>query len=135
MTRTNIRRLRVLAEILRDADAVPFFRRIFTMSTWGFSLGSETASTPECGTPGCSLGHYASRIDKQRAFTLPPSGKVASRTGDNPQRRAEEHFGITPTQFNMLFSSEGCGNAKRPLSASRYVDRFTNKMEKEYELA
>lgn len=134
MTRTNIKRLRALAEVLREADRVPFFRRIFTMSTWGFSLSSDTADA-ECGTPGCSLGHYASRIDVQRVFILNNRGKVETKSGHALESETAHHFGIDHLQFSQLFGSEGCGNAKRPGSAAKYVDRFTDKLEHTHGLA
>lgn len=141
-TRTNIKRLRTLSRILFEADEIPFFRRIFTMAAWGFSLHSDSAVVPDCGTPACAMGHYAARTDVQRSFYLSGEGKVLNASTQSKFRvdadagtSMREHFGITDGESSDLFGSSGCGDAKRPKEAARFIEKFAAKLEKRHGLA
>jgi hypothetical protein len=34
------------------------------------------------------------------------------------------HFGISEIEAYKLFDQDGCNNAKRPLTAAKYIERF-----------
>jgi hypothetical protein len=119
----NFARLEKLIVALQDASP-----RDFDMLHYGMS----------CGTPQCVLGHYASRRDLQRSFELvrPEYGEVVlrSRTGrpscgytlyaDMP---IQSHFGISYDQCEELFGPAGCGDAKTPKQAIRYIRKFIDR--------
>jgi hypothetical protein len=87
-----------------------------------------------CGTPACALGHYASRTDLQKSFHLLPN-RIALFTvhQTNPKfavglaydsGEVQKHFGITANEAGQLFSAWGCGEARTPIAAAEYIERF-----------
>lgn len=99
----NKPRLEKLIVALKDAKAKDFTMHCYVAS-W------------KCNTPACVLGHYASRRDLQRAFTL--------QTVSRYDATVNEHFGITDEQNEALFSPGGCGDAQTPAQARRYIRKF-----------
>ena len=80
-----------------------------------------------CGTPACVLGHYGSRRDLQRLLKRHGDSLVYVKTGagaDYYDITVHEHFGISSSEALELFSSQGCGRAKTPLQASKYIEKF-----------
>lgn len=86
-----------------------------------------------CGTPACVLGHYASRRDLQRAFSV-----VATRDmhGDSFSMRYNgrnvtfdspsitNYFGVDFVQMRELFSHNGCNGATTSKQAAEYIEQF-----------
>ena len=71
------------------------------------------------GTPACALGQYAHRTDLQKSF------KLALRVGIVFLKSTiEDHFGITPAESSLLFCAHGCDDAKTPMEAAMYIERF-----------
>ena len=77
-----------------------------------------------CGTPGCALGHYAARRDLQDAFNLDHAGYLTSISDESPFETELKHFGISEEQEDELFGAWGCADAKTPLAAAEYIERF-----------
>lgn len=138
MNKTHIKRLRTVAAALDEADAIPFFRKTFTMRVWGFGFNHERQNVPDCGTPACAMGHYAARTDLQRGFKLDSDGDVAT-TGHLKGYRVDfamrMHFGIDVNQHEKLFGHDGCNRAKRPKAAASYIRKFASAMETQHGLA
>jgi hypothetical protein len=80
-------------------------------------------SYSDCGTPACAMGHYAARRDLQKTFRLDEDGNVVTNNGSNLWA-CENHFGITPDEDEELFGLTGCGDAKTPKQAIRYIRKF-----------
>jgi hypothetical protein len=124
MRKVHKERLLKVARALRES-AVP---EDFTMRCF----------VNECGTPACALGHYAARRDLQRAFRI--SAEEGTDVDGNPavyyyirskdgvyiahDVEPVEHFGLDEEQAEELFGGHGCGNAKTPKAAARYIERF-----------
>lgn len=120
----NKKRLLKVAQALRESPEP----KKFTMQRYAHS----------CGTPACALGHYAARSDLQRTFKLKVSegdtwgdydNVVVARPGFTisvlyDDVLVQDHFGITFEQACDLFSSEGCGGARTPLQAAKFIERF-----------
>lgn len=105
-----------------------------------------------CGTPACALGHYAARRDLQQMFQLPTREALDFNRDRGPLQvylgscsiivgawgatspsgalfvHAQHHFGITAAQAEDLFSSRGCGNARTPIEAAKYIERFVEQL-------
>ena len=90
-----------------------------------------------CGTPCCAFGHYAARRDLQQVFQLDTSkdgrcgiGKIrvgvwgATRDLKWVWDFYQSHFGITEDDAFLLFAAEGCGDARTPIEAAEYIERF-----------
>ena len=135
MNKTHIKRLRTLARVLEEADRVPLFRKLFTMTSWGWGNKNAHGLIADCGTPACALGHYAARTDVQRSFELDFEGEITYQGSKvNVVQAAVDHFGIDYSDHHDLFSGSGCGGATRPKAAAKFIERFTNRMEKQYGL-
>lgn len=130
--KANTKRLENVARALDDAEQVPFLKRMFNMGLWSWGRGKEEpctgnyASTQNCGTPACAMGHYASRDDLQRTFYLDSHGDVVlTRSGvDSSVTDFIKHFSLNGRTFEELFGGQGCGNAKTPGQAAKYIRRF-----------
>jgi hypothetical protein len=129
MSNTNVRldRLRKVVQALREVPREQ--KSKFTMVCFVHS----------CGTPGCALGHFAARRDLQRAFKIVKSvgrhGQPIARAyyrGDwDLLYASRDYFGLSCTEAEDLFGTRGCGDAKTPIQAARYIERFIKKQEKE----
>jgi hypothetical protein len=135
MNKVHQKRLLNVAKALRES-ANP---EAFTME-WFVHGDTEQrdqgrVSPFSCGTPACAIGHYAARRDLQREL------KIVVREGDAEvvdSRRlpatcwsVHEHFGVTPDESRDLFAYAGCGGAKTPKAAARYIERFVARKVKE----
>jgi len=104
-----------------------------------------------CGTPACVLGHFASRPDLQRLLTIKyddcPSSvdyDAPSVDYDDPSLRFNlyyrddtefdffgdvnnDYFGVNHLQFEALFGTHGCNNAKTPKEAAKFIRNFVRK--------
>lgn len=101
----------------------------FTMSRYGVPPRSDSPLFRDqgtCGTPACVLGHYAFRTDLQSMFRL-EDGDLADADGeriDYTDPLVAEHFGISRTEAFLLFGQNGCGGAKSPAQAIKYIKDF-----------
>lgn len=118
------RRARLLnvAKALEDANEVRQLRETFSMHWY----------THTCGTPMCALGHYAARQDLQSAFKLSGGGYLGSSNGKRlfggiDSLEVVTHFGLEAGEPIELFSPSGCGNAKTPLQAAKYIRDFVDR--------
>ena len=141
----NKSRLLNVAKSLREAP-VP---KAFNMAMWVHDdvHKLQDGTKFDCGTPACALGHYASRRDLQKTFEIQVSStdlgfgetekraklvdtKTGSRVyfGDTVGGfTVEKHFGITTEQAEELFGESGCGNAKTPKDAAKYIENFVKR--------
>lgn len=91
-----------------------------------------------CGTPACALGHYAARTDLQhflkiRGFTvryLSGGNLDAYYLNSGGDRKLQNHFGLSGDEVIELFDSDGCGDAKTPKAAAKYIEDFVKGEEK-----
>ena len=96
----------------------------------------------DCGTPACALGTYGARRDLQRTLFLKRFRSrilgervwIADSRGrsigyDSPA--VFGHFGISADDADELFSSSGCGGARSPVHAARYIERFVARKDRE----
>ena len=115
------KRLKNLVRVLKDAH-----RRglRFEMGQWGYESDDEN----KCGTPACAFGHYAARVDVQKAFKLNHHGDVIRRDGRHARNDTfaliKWHFGLYSHEAVLLFGPDGCNFAKTPLQAAEYIERF-----------
>ena len=88
---------------------------------------------PECGTPKCALGHYASRTDLQDFIVIGwrKSAYSSPLFYVNDRREVHydntcvcDHFGIDGDEAEDLFGIEGCGRADTNIEAAEYFERF-----------
>lgn len=87
----------------------------------------------ECGSPGCALGHYASRDDLQEEFCL-MAGVLSMKMVPAiywpicyDAMHVVHHFDITQEQAVELFGGQGCGNALTPEAAALYIEEFVRR--------
>lgn len=84
-----------------------------------------------CGTPACCLGHYARRTDLQSTFWMTDLGNIMVKQDntrvDFDDQPVLDHFGINIVDAYALFASGGCGNAKTPEHAARYIEHFIDR--------
>jgi len=113
-------RLLNVARALRESPAP----ERFTMHTF----------THACGTPACAFGHYAARTDLQSLFRVTDRGEVEIKSGDGSwqwpgsiKSHAMTHFCINDDNYDELFSTIGCANAKTPLQAAQYIEDFVRR--------
>lgn len=87
----------------------------------------------QCGTPACAVGHYAARRDFQEVMQIDQSSYTggllfgvwgATQKARHYQDFLCEHFDITAVEEEKLFSISGCGNAKTPIAAAKYIEQF-----------
>lgn len=102
-----------------------------------------------CGAPACALGYAGSRPDLQKVLRIMGSRsrtpglygafklhaylaytpKYARLNGGREvasysDRVLQEALGLNPTQAFDLFSGDGCGGARTPKQAAKYIRRF-----------
>lgn len=138
MNKVQQKRLLSVAIALRDAAKA---KMKLDMEVYVFSGAEEDGGL--CGTPACALGHYAARTDMQRLLMIRTreskwdnrmsSNMVFRGSGDLAAYEDAEvlnHFGIDYDHADEIFGPEGCGNAKTPLAAAKYIERFVAKAAK-----
>lgn len=99
----------------------------------------------QCGTPACAFGNYAARTDLQDAFKLVDLEYFKSNNLYNTIQAFQgvetvdgmhvcyqdeivrEHFGISCTQAEQLFSSLGCGEANTAVEAAEFIEKFVER--------
>jgi hypothetical protein len=93
--------------LLKAADIVEKVpREEFDMSDYQFS----------CGAPACVLGHYAAATRKHIGMFIFDS---------------DDYFGVNSEEWFELFDSQGCGRAKTPKQAAKYIRQFVKRKEAE----
>jgi hypothetical protein len=129
MNKRQAKRLLNVAKALRESE-VP---EAFNMS---YFLRNPTDNEHNwCGTPSCALGHYAARTDLQKKFKVGVTKGMDGRswaqmilangsTYYGESSVCVEHFGITYDEYDDLFDINGCGGAKTPIDAARYIEQF-----------
>ncbi len=125
-------RLLDVATALRETPKA--LGQIFSMRKFGY--GQEDCMLPDdvshltpesCGSPACALGHYAVRRDMQHKFKLSRFGQLTNNKGVTISFNDDailDHFGLDLDEAYRLFSAEGCMQAKTPIQAARYIERF-----------
>lgn len=135
MNKVHKRRLLNVARALRESE-IPkaFTMRMYTHER-DFAGGcgcdqcvrecvERIAALPSgttCRTPACALGHYYARPDLQRLGRIDDAGKIPYVYDDPPVLR---HFGLTYAEATELFAGHGCGDARTPMQAAQYIERF-----------
>ena len=138
MNKRQAQRLLRVAKALRESPNP----KAFTMEC--YVQGDEFG-----GTPACALGHYAARRDLQHMFTFIKNPKRCNANSSyaklvtyqymkdrkNIQYNniecdifyvtyIQKYFGITSNDMIELFGPTGCNNAKTPIQAAKYIERF-----------
>lgn len=117
----NKERLLKVAKALRESPKP----KAFTMAQFGYYAAS---ADHKCGTPACSIGHYAARRDLQRTLRLSRLGELTDNDGCSVWFSDDivcEHFGIEHSQAVMLFDGyTGCGKATTAKQAAKFIERF-----------
>lgn len=126
MKAVHAKRLLNVARALRESPAP----KRFCMTQYGYCDPDGDDSDSTCGTPACALGHYAARTDLQRLLTLTEYGTLRYRDRRHPASYGDdsvlEHFGIGETEAMNLFAGWGCGNAKTPKAAAKWIEKFVD---------
>lgn len=120
MLKVHRNRLLRVAQDLRNSPAP----RKFTMRFYGHS----------CGTPACALGHYAAAKHRGSPFRLGRDGVllVNGRPNYPPACVAADHFGLSDDdELEALFGPLGCGRARTPIQAAKYIEAFVARKERE----
>lgn len=118
MNKTQAQRLLNVATALREAPRS--LARKFDMTLYGHN----------CKTPACAIGHYAFRRDLQRVFRLSRDGRLIFPNGEKTSHSdvtSLRHFGITYDESCELFDDTGCDEAKTPIQAARYIEKFLDR--------
>ncbi len=118
MNKTQAQRLLNVATALREAPRSISSR--FDMNRYGHN----------CKTPACAIGYYAFRRDLQRVFRLGTDGILIFPNGERTSHNnvtSLRHFGITYNEACELFNDTGCAEAKTPIQAARYIEKFLDK--------
>lgn len=136
MNKRQADRLLNVAKALRESPKP----KAFTMSC--FIRGDRLDQFEGwCNTPGCALGHYASRRDLQRVFTVITERDRDGNPMDYSLRFLHDEEGSEGISFSdnnflkyfgldsyrdadELFSSYGCGDASTPKAAAKYIEQF-----------
>ena len=139
MTKVQKKRLLNVARALRESKRPKLFKMdYYVYGEWFYSFMTPEEFKTEvefCGTPACALGHYASRTDLQRLLQVEktsgrehPDAKMVFRSNGVPadifDREVQEHFGLDEEESEELFGSHGCDDARTPVQAARYIERF-----------
>lgn len=131
MNQKQVKRLLNVARALRESPNPQKFtmERVFACD---YIAGEDKDGF--CGTPACAIGHYAHRKDLQKLLKIEimyNSYETVAKVRYSDMRsmtidddRILEHFGITAGQAIELFSGGGCGKAKTPKQAARYIEQF-----------
>lgn len=125
MNSVQATRLLNVAVALRDCAEEPKYAKYFSMATYGHA----------CGSPACAMGQYVFRGDLQHTFGLDRKGTpfvllnvvqrlVKQHRSTEFTTVAKDHFGISYGEYAELFDSTGCGDAKKPLEAAKYIENF-----------
>lgn len=82
-----------------------------------------------CGSPACVLGHYAAMPRTPFRLAGVGTNALSDRNGSPlplgfSSRLVRDHFALTNIEARELFDSDGCGGAKTPKQAARYLERF-----------
>ena len=148
LTQRQAARLLNVAKALREYEHPERFTMKLYLHGDQFSgINSEfgpkmpQATEDWCGTPGCALGTFSSRPDLQRLLVV----KRYTRKTDQHEKgqpymalrdggaaacfdtyELMEYFGISYDEAQELFNFSGCGNAKTPIEAAKYIERFVD---------
>ncbi len=130
MNKRQIERFQKLIRSTEDANPTTFNMKMIAYD------GDHTKHP--CGTPACVFGNFAARTDLQKFIKIKvvtfaeddlstEIEIINSRTGreiwiDNED--VEDYFGLNENECRMLFSTDGCGNAKTPQDAVKYLKTF-----------
>ncbi len=139
MNKRQARRLLNVAKALRESE----HPELFTMESYvnnaeGLSDRFERSDVPEnwCGTPACALGHYGARTDLQRKIRIArislgfdDAPYFGLRYGNNRDVGYADdamlnHFGLERYEAHSLFCPSGCGGAKTPSQAAKFIEDF-----------
>lgn len=91
-----------------------------------------------CGTPACAFGHYAARADLQDEFSINTQEDPCRFAADGVYHHRDglkvpcgfdelavlKHFDLSLAAVEDLFGGCGCNDAKTPLEAAEYIERF-----------
>lgn len=127
----NLERMNNLVTALQEASKQPLLCALFDMGKWGHDVTKKIAHP--CGTPACSMGHYAAREDLQNRFRLNSRGTICLRNNREVENITAEicnHFDIDNYQAEELFGSIGCGDASSLRDATKYVKKFIKREKK-----
>lgn len=101
------------------------------------SNGKVVAEAAFCGTPACALGHYGARNHLQPVMRIgetetydekrPALLYRNNRCVDFIDQKIQNHFGIDEEQSEELFGCDGCGGARTPIEAARYIEKFVKR--------
>lgn len=127
LSKVHLRRFANLIRATEEADP------------WRFTMRQIAH---DCQTPACVLGNYAARRDLQRVFRLgvvkqlDDGGVIVglSSAGHGVYFADNEvcsHFGIEPSEADMMFSSQGCNSATTPKAAAAFIRRFVERKQRE----
>lgn len=128
-------RLLNVAKALRESQNPEAFDMDFYVHGDGWAPDSAESGF-DCGTPACALGHYASRTDLQKTFkivkerdlyTEAPKAELCLRDGSGAIYQEPEvgaHFGLDVGECEDLFGPLGCGGAKTPKAAAKFIEKF-----------
>lgn len=145
MNKTQAHRLLNVARSLRESKNPKLFD--MRKYVWGdnlFLFGIEeddvkkTADVNFCGTPSCAIGHFAGRRDLQKLLKIghainlsDPSKPGPMEVQDNDGNKVmvqdellQNYFGLGVDDLDQLFGAHGCGSAKTPKDAAKYIERF-----------
>ena len=127
MKKLHKKRLLNVAKACRETK----YAKIFAMDAFGYAGKG-------CGTPACALGNYAFRRDLQRSYKLDGNDiqtndcasvfnygdEFYEHGGFEAWGEMKQHFGLTQTEMDELFSAHGCGGAKTNIAAAEYIENF-----------
>jgi hypothetical protein len=114
---------------------------LFTMDryVYDWSYMERCGGENLCGTPGCVLGHYASRRDLQDFLLIDSRyflryAKYEYRSVIFDDRPVCNHFDITEDEADLLFGPRGCNNARTSIEAADFIEEFVRRKEGNHEV-
>jgi hypothetical protein len=149
MNKIQAKRLLNVAKALRESKHPERFAMDqFVHTDWNYNA-TPTDDNNWCGSPACALGHYAARTDLQRVIKIAKANRHAATDpkliflngkefwwtpaeyGSKNISPINVHFGLSPYEMDLLFDSDGCGQAKSTRAAALYIERFVARKLKE----
>lgn len=135
MNKTQEKRLLTVARLLRERMGEKPWKGADGAKHKKFNMGRYAW---DCGTPACALGTYAANTKVQGVFRIGPDKDgngnpemfVLDKEGvpvDYADDVVQDHFGVDEEEAGVLFSGHGCGGAKTPGRAARFIEKFVEK--------
>lgn len=137
----NVRQAKRILNVARSldesADAKAFTMKCFIRGDHNDPYPNYAEKKNWCGTPACALGNYAARRDLQKVLTIKktPYGSLYLEFSEGKHKdeidyeneAVHKYFGVDEDTMYLLFGPNGCNDAKKPATASKFLKTYVKK--------